>query len=53
MPQLPEVIFYPILVLVLYIGLVVKVNLTQTRLRLDSRQFVYGPLWAPQEVLFR
>ena len=52
MPGLPEVIFYPILALFLYVMYSVKQKFSSLVLRLDSRKLVFGPFWARQSVPF-
>jgi hypothetical protein len=52
LPQLPEIVFYPVLFVVLYVELLVKVTLFQTRVRLDSQRVVYGPPWARKNCSF-
>jgi hypothetical protein len=52
MPNLPEIVFYPILLVVLFLELVIKQSLWNTKLRLDTRVLVFGPVWARKSCPF-
>jgi hypothetical protein len=52
MPGLPQVIFWPILAIALYLMFTVKQRLSQLVLGLDRRTLVFGPLWARKKVPF-
>jgi len=52
MPGLPEIVFYPILVVVLFLELVLMQWLFGMRLNVASRFLVYGPVWARKKCPF-